>query len=342
MIDSRFYNNTGPYTAEHLASFVQGELVNISPSKLLIGVAPLHLANENELTFYHNPKHLSHLQSAKAGLCILSSNHRDQAPSHLGVLLHSHPYRAYGKIAALFYQPKASQETGINPSAIIAPTAKIGKNCSIGAFCAIGDHVEIGDNCVLEAHTVIHNNVQIGNNCYFGSHCVISHALIGNDVYIKCGTKIGQKGFGFDMSPEGFFPIPQLGRVIIEDDVEVGANTTIDRGASGDTILRKMVRIDNLCQIAHNVELGERTVIVSQTGISGSTKFGKGVIAGGQTGFAGHLKIGDHARIAAQSGVMNNVEAGATIMGYPAINQRDFFKRHIYLGRLSQLPTNKN
>lgn len=336
MIDLNFYKNTGPYTVKQLSEMVGTEILNCDLNKEITSVAPLHLATHSHLTFYHNPKYKQALQTTNAGFCILHPDHVADAPAHIGLFLSKNPYRTYAEIAGIFYQPKPSQPTGIHPNALIAQSAKVGANCSIGAFCVIGEEVEIGDNCILEAHAIVHNNVKIGQGCYFGSHSVISNTIIGNNVYVKCGAKIGQKGFGFDIGPDGHFSVPQLGRVIIEDDVEVGANTTIDRGASGDTILHKGVRIDNLCQIAHNVELGDHSILVSQTGISGSTKFGKNVIAGGQSGFAGHLKIGDNARIAAKSGVISNIDPGLTIMGYPAIKHRDFLKQQVYLSRLAK------
>ncbi|WP_032112249.1 UDP-3-O-(3-hydroxymyristoyl)glucosamine N-acyltransferase [Candidatus Paracaedibacter symbiosus] len=337
MIDSKFYRNTGPYTAAQLAEMMKLEIVNCDLKKEINGVAPLHLANGSDLTFYHNPKYKDVLQVTEAGICIIHPDNKDHAPSHVGLLLSKTPYRTYAEIAGIFYQQKPSQPSGTHPNAVIALSAKIGINCSIGAFCVIGEEVEIGDDCTLEAHTVIHNGVKIGTNCYFGSQTVVSHALIGDNVYVKCGAKIGQKGFGFDIGPDGHFSVPQLGRVIIEDNVEIGANTTVDRGASGDTIIHKGVRIDNLCQIAHNVELGDHSIIISQTGISGSTKFGKNVIAGGQSGFTGHLKIGDNARIAAQSGIMTDVEPNVAMMGSPAIKHRDFLKQQIHLNRLAKV-----
>lgn len=336
MIDLNFYRNTGPYTVEQLSKMIETKILNCNLGREITGVAPLHLATASHITFYHNPKYKQALQETNAGFCILHPDHAGDAPTHVGLFLSNTPYRTYAEIASIFYQPKPSQPTGIHQDASIAISAKIGKNCSIGAFCVVGEDAEIGDNCTLEAHTVVHNNVKIGNNCYLGSHSVISNALVGNNVYIKCGAKIGQKGFGFDIGPDGHFSVPQLGRVIIEDNVEIGANTTVDRGTSGDTILHKGVRIDNLCQIAHNVVLGDYSILVSQTGISGSTRFGKNVIAGGQTGFAGHLEIGDNARIAAKSGVMNNIEPGAVIMGYPAVKHRDFLKQQVHLNRLAK------
>lgn len=336
MIDLNFYRNTGPYTVEQLSKMIGVKFLNCDPAKKITGVAPLHLATDSHLTFYHNPKYKQALQTTNAGFCILHPDHAGDAPTHVGLFLSKNPYRTYAEIAEIFYQPKLTQPEGIHSMASIAHSAKIGANCSIGAFCVIGEEVEIGDNCILEAHTVVHNNVKIGNSCYFGSHSVISNAIIGNNVYVKCGAKIGQKGFGFDIGPDGHFSVPQLGRVIIEDNVEIGSNTTVDRGASGDTILHKGVRIDNLCQVAHNVELGDYSILVSQTGISGSTKFGKNVIAGGQSGFAGHLNIGDNARIAAKSGVISNIAPDTTIMGYPAIKHRDFLKQQVHLSRLAK------
>lgn len=334
MIDPKFYLNTGPYTAKELLEMVNGEAVNIDLTKKLTGVAPLNLATNSQITFYHNPKYKEVLQQSKAGLCIIHPDQSGTAPAGMGLLLSKNPYRLYAEIAGIFYKEKPSQPSGIDSTAIISSTAKIGGNCSIGAYVVIHENVVIGDGCVIEAHATIHQGTTIGNHCYIGSHTSISHANIGNHVFIKAGARIGQKGFGFDISEDGHFSVPQLGRVLINDHVEIGSNTTIDRGASGDTVIHKNVRVDNLVQIAHNVIVGENSILVAQVGISGSTKIGKNVIAAGQAGFSGHLKIGDNAKILAKTGVISNVEENAVLMGYPAMNHRDFLRQSVLLRQM--------
>lgn len=334
MIDTKFYTNTGPYSVKTLIELVGGEPLNVDIEKKMTGVAPLNLANNSEITFYHNPKYKEALAQSKAGLCILHPDQINSTPNGMGVLLTPTPYRLYAKIAGIFYKEKPIQQMGIHPTAFVSSSAKIGKECSIGAFVVIHDDVEIGDYCVIEANSVINQGVIIGHHCYVGAHVSISHSHIGNHVYIKSGARIGQKGFGFDISEEGHFSIPQLGRVLIHDYVEIGANTTVDRGASGDTIIYRNVRIDNLVQIGHNVVVGDGSILVSQVGVSGSTKIGKNVIAAGQAGLTGHIQIGDNARILAKSAVIGNVKPDTVVMGYPAINHRDFLRQAVILKQM--------
>ena len=333
MIDQQFFKNTGPYSAARLQEITGGELRIADSSQEFKDIAPLNDSHFDAVSCFNNVKYKDALKTTNAGLCIIHPDHVTVAPEHLALLITPTPYRAYAKISSLFY-PEKGIEPHVSPQAAVASSAKIGKNCRIDAFAVIGEHVEIGDDCRIGSHAVIDDYVKIGNSCFIASHVTISHAYIGNHVYIKSGARIGQKGFGFDMDAQGHLSVPQLGRVIIGDHVEIGSNTTVDRGSSKDTIIGKGCRIDNLVQIAHNVELGENCVIVAQVGISGSTKFGKFVIAAGQVGVSGHLNIGDNVIIKGKSLVMKDIAANETVMGIPAIKDKQNLRQQIMLARL--------
>ncbi len=241
----------------------------------------------------------------------------------------------YARVAQLFY-PLKNQQPCISNGITISPDATIGKNVSIDCGVVIQDRVEIGDNCQIGANSVIGVGCVIGPNTLIGANVTLSYSILGKRVTIFPGARIGQDGFGFATSPLGAVKVPQLGRVIIEDDVEIGANTTIDRGAGPDTVIGAGTMIDNLVQIGHNVRIGERCVIVAQVGISGSTEIGDGVVIGGQAGFSGHIKIGHGAKIAAKSGVFRNVNAGITVSGFPAKPQRQWLREQILIERIAK------
>jgi len=336
LADERFYQKSGPYTLQDLAVFCGATLgAKVDPHQVIAGVAPLHKAGEGHISCFHNPKYVEQFKQTKATACLVSPEHAHHAPKGLVILLSSKPYRAYGQIAALFYPP-VKKESHISPQATIHSTAKVGKNCHISPFTVIGAHAKIGDGCEIGAHTVIEDGVELGKECWVASHVTISHAILGKRVVIKSGARIGQKGFGFHMDEEGHLNIPQLGRVVIGDDVEIGANTTIDRGSDADTIIGCGVRIDNLVQIAHNVQIGENSVIVAQAGLAGSTQLGRFVIVAGQVGIAGHLSIGDGVKIAAQSGVMRDIDKGETVAGSPCVPVRNWHRQTIALKKLGE------
>ncbi len=335
MPDTRFYKNKGPFTLKQISEFLGIPLsFGGNLEQEIQDVATLQTATEGDLVCYHNYKYQDALQSTRAAVCIISDDLVDHRPQHLPVFISKTPYRDYAKLLDLFYEDQR-QLSEIASTAMIAPTAKIGHGCKIGHYAVIEDGVEIGDACHIGSHVVIESNCVIGEGCKIDSHVSICHSLIGNRVGIKTGARIGQRGFGFDMDARGHIPVPQLGRVIIEDDVDIGANTTIDRGSNADTQIKKGVRIDNLVMIAHNVIVGEYSVLVAQVGIAGSTQLGKFVIAAGQVGIAGHLTIGDGVQIAAKSGLMRDVEAGSKIAGYPAIPIREHFKQVALLNKLT-------
>lgn len=341
MADERFYQKSGPYTLQDLAVYCGATLGEGADPKLMIrDVAPLHKATQGHISCFHNPKYLDQYQQTKASACLVSPDQVKHAPPGVVLLISPQPYRAYGQITALFYPP-LKKDTGISPQAAVHSSAKIGKNCHIAPFAVIEEHVVIGDCCQIGAHTVIKRGVELGEECHVAPHVTISHALIGKRVVIKSGARIGQKGFGFHMDEAGHLDIPQLGRVIIGNDVEIGANTTIDRGAEPDTIIGCGTRIDNLVQIAHNVQIGENCVIVAQVGIAGSTNLGRFVVAAGQVGIAGHLTIGDGVRIAAQSGVMRDIPKGSTVAGSPAVPVRDWHRQTVALTKLIKKEASK-
>lgn len=343
MADTRFFHKTGPFLLSDLAKICQAELIvkglGIGQDVSIEDVRPLGVATSKDIACYHNTKYSQELNETKAAACLIHPDNIHQAPEGLSLLITPRPYRAYGRLLSHFYPEYASngpskESSSIASTAIISPTAHIGPNCIIDNYVIIGDNVDIGEGTHVGSHTIIECGVKIGTQGKISSHVTISHALIGTHVTIKSGARIGQKGFGFDMDDQGHVAIPQLGRVIIGDKVEIGSNTTIDRGSNADTEIGHGCRIDNLVQIAHNVILGENCILVAQVGIAGSSKLGKFVIAAGQAGIAGHLTLGDGVRIAAKSGLMRNVPAGETVAGIPAIPIREHFKQVATLAKL--------
>jgi len=332
--DERFYKKSGPCTLQDLAVSCGATLsTGVDPNQVIMDVAPLHKAGATHISCLHNPKYIEQFRQTKAGACLVLPEYAKYAPDGVSLLLSPHPYRAYGQVAALFY-PHIRRKGGVSSQASVHSTARIGKNCYIGPFSVIEANVVVGDGCEIGSHSIINYGVELGEECRIASNVTISHALLGKRIVVKPGARIGQKGFGFYMDEKGHLDIPQLGRVIIGDDAEIGANTTIDRGSEADTHIGCGTRIDNLVQIAHNVHIGENCVIVAQTGIAGSTHLGRFVVAGGQVGISGHLAIGDGVRIAAQSGVMRDIEGGGTVAGSPSIPVRDWHRQTVALRKL--------
>ncbi|SBV95626.1 UDP-3-O-acylglucosamine N-acyltransferase [uncultured Alphaproteobacteria bacterium] len=336
MTDSRFYRREGPFSLARLAELSGAELSDAAMAERSItDVAPLYRAGAEDISFLDNRKYVQAFEASAAGACVVHPELADRAPAGMGLLVTPEPYRAYALIAHAFY-PQTHAETGISPQATIDPSAKIGRDVRIEAGAVICARAEVGDRCHICAGAVLRDGVTIGDDCYVGSNAVLSYAIVGNKVWIHAGAAIGQDGFGFAMGPKGHLKVPQLGRVIIHDDVEIGANTTIDRGAGPDTVIGEGCRIDNLVQIGHNVELGRGCVLVAQVGVSGSTRFADFVVAGGQAGITGHLKIGPGARIGAQSGVMRDVPAGQTVIGSPAVPAKEHWRQIGMLERLAK------
>ncbi len=335
MPDSRFFRNYGPFSVEQIAKHINAESIQglddatSASSKLVYDVAPLDTASSKDISFIDNKKYLDAFSNTKAGYCIASSDNAAKAPKSQIVLITAVPYLAYAKVASLFYPDslKLSADYGdvltTENGARVHKTATIGKDTMIGSGCYIG------------------KGVVIGNNCSIAANSTIEYAIIGDNVIIHSGVRIGQDGFGFAPSTSGIVKVPQLGRVIIGNNVEIGSNTCIDRGSSPDTVIGDGTKMDNLVQIGHNVKIGRGCIIVSQVGISGSTEIGDGSIIGGQVGIAGHLKIGTRVTIAAKSGVHNDIPDFETYGGIPAMPIKQWRKSMIAVKRLGKRRENE-
>ncbi|NNG05415.1 MAG: UDP-3-O-(3-hydroxymyristoyl)glucosamine N-acyltransferase, partial [Inquilinus sp.] len=243
------------------------------------------------------------------------------------------PYKAFAHIARAFY-PRPAAVAGIAAGAVVDPAARVDPTAEIGAGAVVGARAEIGARCRIGPNAVIGAGVVVGEDSEIGPNASLSHCLIGCRVRIYPGVRIGQEGFGFAMDPGGHVTVPQLGRVLVEDDVEVGANSTVDRGAGPDTVIGRGTMIDNLVQIGHNVQIGPGSVLAAQAGIAGSTRLGKFVVLAGQAGVAGHLSLGDGARVGAQAGVIRDLPGGTDVWGTPALPSRQFWRRYAKLTRL--------
>jgi len=335
MPDTRFFQFAGPVTTEVLARMTDSVLANPeSADRQIDGVAPLDIAGPGDLSFLDNRKYLQAFVGSRAGVCFVRSEYVARAPDGMACLVADDPYRAYAVAAARLY-PELLPQPGCHATAVVDPAARVADGCQVDAGAVIGVGAEIGARSWIGANTVIGPAVMCGEDVRIGANCTLSHCLIGSRVSILPGGRIGQRGFGFAMGPQGHQRVPQLGRVVIEEDVEVGANVTIDRGAGPDTVIGAGSVIDNLVQIGHNVRLGRGCVIVAQSGISGSTDLGNFVVLAGQAGLAGHLTVGDGAQIGAKAGVMRDIPAGERVLGSPAVPARQFFRQISALERLA-------
>ncbi|MGE0753964.1 MAG: UDP-3-O-(3-hydroxymyristoyl)glucosamine N-acyltransferase [Alphaproteobacteria bacterium] len=318
MADRRFFEHAGPQRLEDIAQRVHARLVLAKNGSGILqarDVAPLETATGEDISFLDNVKYIASFAASNAGACFVRERYADRAPTHMTLLVTEEPYTAYALTAQLFY-PAPRLNAEISPHAHVANSAKIGKGTRIDAGVVIGENVEIGEHC------------------HIGAVSTITHSIIGHHVVIHRGVHIGQDGFGWAPGKGGLTKVPQLGRVMIGDHVEIGSGTCIDRGSGPDTVIGSHSKIDNLVQIGHNVHIGQHVVIAAQAGLAGSTKVGNGVMIGGQAGISGHVTIGDGAKLAAQAGIMTDVPAGATYGGSPAVPARDWHKRTVAVAKL--------
>lgn len=301
------------------------------PERAFTGAAALDHAAPSAIAYMDNPRYAPSLAATQAGLVLLSRRFAGKAPSGTIELVVGDPYRVFAAVLARLFpeatRPQSSfAAQGVSPGAIVHPTARIEHGATIDPGAVVGPHAEIGAGSIVCANAVVGPQCRIGRDCSIGPGATLSHALVGNRVIVHAGVRIGQDGFGFAMGGRGHAKVPQVGRVVIQDDVEIGANTTIDRGSSRDTVIGEGTKIDNLVQIAHNVVIGRHCVIVAQVGISGSATLEDFVVLGGQVGIVGHVRIGAGAQIAGSSNVNGDVPPGARWGGTPAKPVRDWFR----------------
>ncbi len=332
MTEPVFFKSPAGLTVREIAELTGAEVRSGARlDHVITNVAPLDRAGPHDLAFLDSAKYADALIATCAGACLTTERFANQAPDHLNVLRTQEPYPAFVAVARKLY-PDALRPAslfgskGVAPGAIVHPSAQIENSVSIDPGVVIGPRAAIGAGTVIGATAVIGPDVQIGRDCSIGPGASITHALIGDNVILHAGCHVGQDGFRYQMSANGHTKVPQLGRVIIQDNVEIGAGTSIDRGASGDTVIGEGTKIDNLVQIGHNVTVGRNCIIVAQCGISGSVVLGDNVILGGQVGIADHLTIGEGAMIGAKSGVGSNVPAGEKWLGFPAWPGREFLR----------------
>lgn len=335
MADSRFFQNQGPFRLGELAQLAGAALHDAGTSELVVeDVAPLDTAGSAHISFLENRRYADAFSASKARACIIARAFVEQAPDGMALLIADRPYRAYALVAAAFYPPE-NLAAAIDPGAHIASDAKIGKNCTISPASVIEPGVVLEQGVSIGPTAVIGRGVTIGAGTAIGAGCSITHADIGERCLIHPGVRIGQRGFGFDMSSDGHLDVPQLGRVIIGSNVEIGANSTIDRGAGPDTVIGDGTKIDNLVQIGHNVVIGRNCVIVSQAGIAGSACLEDFVVLAGQSGVGGHLRVAAGTQLAARSGIMRDTKPGARLAGNPAIPAKEYFRQMATLSKLS-------
>jgi UDP-3-O-[3-hydroxymyristoyl] glucosamine N-acyltransferase len=341
MSEPVFFQAKGPMSLAEIAALTGAELgEGADGARQIDDVKPLDLAGRHDLSFFEHVRYREAFARSQAGACLLRREQAADAPRGMALLFVKDPYRAYVTVARTIFESELRPRSpfgarGVDPGASVHPEARLEDGVIADPGAVIGPGAEIGSGTVIGANAVIGAEVRIGRDCSIGPGASVLNALVGDRVTIHPGARIGQDGFGYVPSPRGHIKVPQLGRVIIQDDVEIGAGTTVDRGAGRDTMIGEGTKIDNQVQIGHNVSIGRHCVIVAFVGISGSVKLGDFVLMGGQAGVSEHVTIGDGARIAAGAGVIKDVPDGAAMMGAPARPHREFLRTQAALNRLA-------
>jgi len=325
------------FTAEQIAGILGGEVVG-NPNALVSRLSKIEEGTEGSLTFLSNPKYNNYIYTTRASIAIVNSTFVPEQEIATTLIKVEDAYGAFTKILEYYDQVKHNKN-GIEQPSFVADSASYGENFYLGCFGYLGSNVKIGNNVKIYPNVYIGDNSVIGDNVLiFAGARIYSETVIGDNCTIHAGVIIGADGFGYAPQPDGTFSrIPQIGNVIIGDRVDVGAGTTIDRATMGSTVIRNGVKLDNQIQIAHNVEIGENTVIAAQTGIAGSTKIGKNCMIGGQVGIAGHLIIGNNVRVQAQSGIGKNIPDGETVQGSPSFGYGDYSKSYVHFRNLPKI-----
>jgi UDP-3-O-[3-hydroxymyristoyl] glucosamine N-acyltransferase len=325
------------FTAAQIAGILEGEVVG-NPDAEVFKLAKIEEGTKGSLTFLSNPKYLNFIYSTEATITIVNRSFQPEQAITTTLIKVEDAYQSFSKLLEYYNQVKL-MKSGVEQPSVISENVSYGDNLYLGSFCYLGKNVVIGNNVKIYPNTFVGDNVSIGDNTIlFAGVRIYSETIIGANCTLHSGCIIGSDGFGFAPTEEGTFnKIPQIGNVILEDNVDVGSCTTIDRATLGSTIIKKGVKLDNQIQIAHNVEIGENSVIAAQTGVAGSTKIGHNCMIGGQVGIAGHLTIGNNVRIQAQSGIGKNLADGETVQGSPAFNYGDFSKAYVHFRNLPKI-----
>jgi len=325
------------FTAAQIAGILEGEVVG-NPEAEVLKLAKIEEGTPGSLTFLSNPKYENYIYSTQASITIVNSTFEPESPITTTLIKVADAYGAFTRLLEFYNQVKLNK-TGIEQPSVISDNVKYGENLYLGSFSYVGTNAVLGDNVKIYPNVFIGDNVIVGNNVtIFAGAKIYSETIIGNDCTIHSGAIIGADGFGWAPTPDGSYKkVPQIGNVVIEDNVDIGSCTTIDRATMGSTVIRKGVKLDNQIQIAHNVEIGENTVIAAQTGVAGSTKIGKNCQIGGQVGIVGHLTIGNNVRIQAQSGIGKNIKDDEVLQGSPAFSYGDYNKSYVHFRNLPKI-----
>ena len=324
------------FSAKQIAEFIQGTIVG-DENATVYTFAKIEEGIPGAISFLSNPKYTPYIYDTQSSIVLVNNDFVPEKEVKATLIKVNNAYESLAKLLNL-YEMSKPKKTGIDPLAYIAPTAKIGENVYIAPFACVGDNAEIGDNTSLHPHATVGSGAKIGHDCILYPNVTVYHdCRVGNHCILHAGSVVGADGFGFAPSPEGYEKIPQIGIVVLENNVEIGANTCIDRATMGATIIRKGVKLDNLIQIAHNVEVGSHTVMASQVGIAGSTKVGEWCMFGGQVGVAGHIKVGNKVNMGAQSGVHSSIKDGEALIGTPPMPLKSYFKSSAVFRKLPDM-----
>lgn len=324
------------YTAKQIADYLKGEVIG-NQDVSVSNFSKIEEGKPGTISFLANPKYTSFIYTTKADIVLVNEDFVSEKPIQATLIKVKNAYTALASLMELVNK-STPQKSGTESMSFVSETAEIGEEVYIGAFAYIGEKVVVGDNCKVYPQVYIGDGVKIGKNCILYPGVRIYHdCVIGDNCIIHSGAVIGADGFGYSKEEYVYHKIPQIGNVLIEDDVEIGANTTIDRAVMGSTVIHRGVKLDNLIQIAHNCEIGENTAMAAQVGIAGSAKIGENSVLGGQVGIGGHITIGKNSQIGAQSGIISNTKEGSEIMGSPAFPVKNFFKSSIIIPKLPDM-----
>ena len=324
------------FTAQQIASFINGEVIGNKDAEVYT-FAKIEEGTAGALSFLANPKYTEYIYTTNSSVVLVNKDFEANGDIKATLIKVDNAYESLAKLMTM-YEASKPKKQGISSLASISPTAKVGENCYIAPFAVIGDGCEIGDGCYIHDGVSVGDGAKVGNNCILYAHVTVYHdCRIGNNCILHSGCVIGADGFGFAPTANGYDKIPQTGIVVIENNVEIGANTCIDRATMGSTVVHSGVKLDNLIQIAHNDEIGSHTVMASQAGIAGSAKIGEWCMIGGQAGVSGHCKMGDRTIVGAQCGIIGSRKGGETLLGSPAMDAKEFIRASAYLKKLPDL-----